>query len=407
MPAKWTFMVYMAGNNSLSGAASIDLGEMQKVGSSDAVQVLAFVKQASGPARYIRVGRGGHDEVHPLPPSTDSGDPQTVVDFVRWAIKGAPAERYALVLWNHGGGWSPDDFDELYKQVRGVRAKAESNRLGAKKLARTLFKKSIRTVLALPTAEERAICCDDVTGHSLDTLEVEDILATVHRETGKPLELFGMDACLMSTIEVAYQVRKHAATVVGSEATEPGPGWCYDAILRDLAASPDLDGKGLGRSVVTRYIESYKNDRGDWPVTQCALDTGRLEGLGKAIDRLANALRETLPAGWPKIHRARTQSANFEFDMVDLRSLCRALIAGAVPEDLKAAAAAVVETFTRDRYVVAEGHLGDKVRDCGGVSIYLPAPMGGPLSKYYADLRFAKEHGWDRFLAQYLGSVGA
>ena len=45
MPAKWTVMVYMAGNNSLSGAATVDLAELRKVGSTAAVQVAAFVKQ--------------------------------------------------------------------------------------------------------------------------------------------------------------------------------------------------------------------------------------------------------------------------------------------------------------------------------------------------------------------------
>src|SRR5262245_27551191 len=128
MSAKWTVMVYMAGNNSLSGAASADLGEMQKVGSSERVKVAAFVKQVDRAARYVLVGKGGEERAEPLPESTDSGAPQTVVDFIRWAVKQAPAERYALVLWNHGGGWSPDDFDQLYQQVRGGRDRHESNR---------------------------------------------------------------------------------------------------------------------------------------------------------------------------------------------------------------------------------------------------------------------------------------
>lgn len=404
--ARWTFMVYMAGNNSLSGAAASDLQEMQKVGSSDAVQLLAFVKQTTGPARHLHLGKAGDDEVVNLSPEIDSGEPQTVVDFVRWAAAQAPAERYALVLWNHGGGWAPSDFDHLYQQVRGVRAKAESNRLGATGLSRTLFKTSLRRAMARP-AEARAICVDDVTGHSLDTVEVERVLEATQRATGAPLELFGMDACLMSTIEVADQVRAHARAVVGSEEVEPGAGWCYDAVLRDLVAAPDMDGPALARAVVTRYIESYRNQRRAWPVTQCALDTAHVDVFGKAIDRLARALGRTLPDGWPAIARARAQAAHFAFDMVDVRTFCRALVAGKLPQEVKAAAAAVVETFTTGRYVLAEGHLGDGVRECGGVSIYLPARVGEPLSEDYAELRFAREHGWDAFLARYLGAVNA
>ena len=64
MATKWAFMVYMAGNNSLSGAAGDDLEELRKVGSTDNVKALAFVKQR-GPdgARRLVVGKGGQNEV--------------------------------------------------------------------------------------------------------------------------------------------------------------------------------------------------------------------------------------------------------------------------------------------------------------------------------------------------------
>src|SRR5262245_51860307 len=107
MESKWTFMVYMAGNNSLSGAASADLAEMRKVGSTPAVQVAAFVKQQGKDAvQRILAKKEDGDVATTLPSDTDSGSPQTVLDFARWAVAKAPAERYALVLWNHGGGWA-------------------------------------------------------------------------------------------------------------------------------------------------------------------------------------------------------------------------------------------------------------------------------------------------------------
>src|SRR5437764_10463481 len=102
MVAQWTFMVYMAGNNTLSGAATTDLHEMQRAGSSDDVRVLAFVKQRSPRrnARRMEIGRaGGQDHVEDLG-DLDSGSPQTVIDFFRWAVQRAPAERYAFVFWN-------------------------------------------------------------------------------------------------------------------------------------------------------------------------------------------------------------------------------------------------------------------------------------------------------------------
>ncbi len=405
MTAKWTFMVYMAGNNSLSGAASADLREMQKVGSSDLVKVLAFVKQVNQPARHVQVGKNGRDEVEALPDNTDSGDPQTVENFIRWAVKKAPAQRYALVLWNHGGGWSPDDFDQLYLHVRGSRSKHEANRLSSRNLSRAVFKKTIRTVLSMESSQERAICSDDVTGHSLDTLEVAQVLERAGQEIGKPLDLFGMDACLMSTLEVAHEVRKSANAVVGSEELEPGAGWSYDSILTDLAAAPDWDGAELAKAVVKRYVASYQARQSQWPVTQCAVDAARLDGFSKTLDGLVAALRRRLPSAWSEILRAQARSILFELEMVDLRSFCREIGVATSDASLKAAANAVIDALTPGAFVLAEGHLGSKVADCGGVSIYFPSPTASRISPYYKDLSLAKKHKWDDFLAAYFDAV--
>ena len=106
MSAQWTFMVYMAGNNSLSDAAGIDLDELRKVGSTDDVKMLAFVAQSrlSGTAQRLQVEKNGTGEQIETLQHVDSGDPQTVMDFIRWGLTRAPAEKYAIVLWNHGGG---------------------------------------------------------------------------------------------------------------------------------------------------------------------------------------------------------------------------------------------------------------------------------------------------------------
>ena len=106
--AAWTFMVYLAGDNNLAAAGEADLGEMRKVGSSDDVNVVAqFDNAASGGSKRFHLQKGGAGEsVQDLGP-TDSGDPGVLLDFVDWAVGKFPAQQYALVLWNHGGGWAP------------------------------------------------------------------------------------------------------------------------------------------------------------------------------------------------------------------------------------------------------------------------------------------------------------
>src|SRR5919107_1422792 len=158
-PSKWTFMVYMAGFNNLSDFATKDLKEMRKVGSSDDVKLAVFVKrQNSRGAQHLIVAKRPANDVKKNIGNADSGNPQTMLDFVRWAAEKAPAERYALVVWNHGSGWQPDDLEELYSHVRGGGDGVTPRELGVRatqEVARTLFAPTVEKILSLPTAGDR------------------------------------------------------------------------------------------------------------------------------------------------------------------------------------------------------------------------------------------------------------
>jgi hypothetical protein len=418
--AAWTFMVYMAGYNNLSEFAGLDLEEMRKVGSSDDVKIVVFIKQLDrAKARYIVVGKDGQHEQEQVVGDADSGNPQTLVDFMRWTKDNAPADRYALIVWNHGSGFDVLDVDQLYSNVRGTNghprvAPREIGLHGTQELGRSIFSTTVVEVLSQGSLGERAIASDDGTGHSLDTIELNRVVKKVHEDViDEPLELLGMDACLMSNLEVAYEVEKHARVVVGSEELEPGDGWPYTKILQDLNKKPDMDGMQLGEVVVNRYIESYKDLEDQWPVTQCATQTAGVSGFVAALDGLATALRKHMKDhGSEAVQRAQLQSSYFEGELVDVRTMCRELRKQIKTGPVHTAAGKVVDTLKPDNgYVIDEGHLGDKVEGCGGVTVYWPTPMPGAgpdlgISPYYKDLRFARK-GWDEFLRSYMRSVRA
>jgi hypothetical protein len=411
MNAKWTFMVYVAGYNSLSSFAGKDLAEMRKVGSSDGLKVAVFVKRLEQQAAHrIIVGKDGKaEERENLGANVDSGSPQTLLDFIRWAKLKAPAERYALVIWNHGSGWDPLDFDELYEHVKavGVTPRELSVR-AASQLGRSLFRPTLETALSKPNAGARAIASDDGTGHSLDTLELGEVLAKAHKELDRPLDLLGMDACLMSCLEVAYQSEKDVRAVVSSEELEPGDGWPYDKILADLRSNPSMDGAALGRVVVKRYIESYKAHEELWPVTMCAIHSAGIEPFADVLDTFTMALRRAISdddVDATRLLRAHTRSARFEGDLIDLRTMCEQVRSQPFESAVKTAAKKVLDALKPGGdFVVANANLGDSVEHCGGVTAYLPAPTD-EISPYYKDLRFAKRHGWDEFLRSYRRAV--
>ena len=407
MPAKWTFMVYMAGFNNLTDFATKDLKEMRKVGSSDDVKIAAFIKRQDGRgAQQLIVAKRPQGDVKKELGNADSGKPQTMLDFIRWTHQNAPADRYAIVVWNHGSGWRPDDLEDLYDVVRrsngdtGITPRELALRSN-QKIARSLFGTTVQEVLQLGDPQLRGIASDDGTGHSLDTIELDRVLAKAHEEIGRPFDLLGMDACLMSTLEVAYQTRANALNVVGSEELEPGDGWPYTAILQDLAARPNMHGARLGEIVVKRYIQSYASRRRMWPVTQCATTTEGIKPFSTALDELSKALREHMRRhGAAQVQAAHLRTAGFMGDLFDLRDFSAELRRRRVGTGVKRAAKKVIDSLAPNGYVLAEGHRGEAVKQCGGVTAYLPFP-GGHISPYYKDLRFAKQHRWDDFVRSY------
>ncbi|MGW0810584.1 clostripain-related cysteine peptidase [Nonomuraea sp. NPDC002799] len=426
-PAEWNVMVYMAGNHNLSHAAGRDLEELRAVPSHHGVRVTAFVKRqdAGGRAQRMEISPGGGpDVIEDLAPSTDSGHPQTVVDFVRWAVRRAPARRYALVIWNHGGGWTPDDLDQLYTQVRGrpVRPDVESGyvrraprtalaegepafselaRLAqSAEITQAVFTTSLSEVLKLPSGQERAIASDDGTLHSLDTIELCSVMRRIHEDLGRPLDLLGMDACLMSNLEVCYELREHVGTVVGSEELEPNEGWPYTEILTAMAADPHMDARELGRVIVEEYLKSYRGSH--QTVTQCAADATRIEEFMREFESLAAGLRRQVQVNRSVVDSVQSVATRFHLDrsLVDLRTLCLALVVDSRTDPTLASVAdKLLAIHGPGGFVIQEGHQGDKVEGCGGLSAYFP--MERTISRYYADLQLARNTEWDAFLREY------
>jgi hypothetical protein len=67
----------------------------------------------------------------------------------------------------------------------------------------------------------RGLAYDDGSADCLDNGELSQVLAQAHARLGRPLDILGLDACLMAMLEVAYQMREHARILVASQAIEP------------------------------------------------------------------------------------------------------------------------------------------------------------------------------------------
>ena len=251
----------------------------------------------------------------------------------------------------------------------------------------------------------RGIAYDDTSADCLDNQELKRVLATAHRVLGRKVDLVGMDACLMTMIEVAYQLRDHAEVLVGSEELEPGPGWPHAAILGDLTKNPTMTAAELGASVVQRYVESYRHGAED--ATQSAIDLGQLGDLVEAVDLLARRLLAGIKSAALRaaLGYARRRTLSFFDDLyVDLHhlagNLAQAAGSGRVADSCRDIQRVIDGQQARSP-IIAERHVGQRMAPARGLSIYFPAYRDSPV--HYQELDFARRTCWAEFLDAYLG----
>lgn len=418
--AAWTVMVYLAGDNDLDSAGAVDLGEMKQVGSSDKLNLLAQFDRA-GPRTetrryFLRKGTSvGKDAVMGLG-ETNMGDPKVLQDFLVWGAKNYPAEHYMVVIWNHGAGW---DDENIYRTVRrGLKRNVAYKRSpvggavrgakGSLPLAqlRAVSKRKFKRALFSSTVEKavrsRAIAFDDDAQDFLDNIEMKRVLTAVRKVFGGKIDVLGMDACLMSMAEVAYQVRNTARVLVGSQEVEPTDGWPYHTVLRELARNPAMTPAEVGKVIVERYLASYGAEEG---VTQSALDLSRCGGVEAAIDKLSGALIAGLPGDDARLALLQARQAVRDYDTrdyIDLVHFCQLLRRHSGSAGIRNACESVEAAGAE--LVLASGFKGPGVRNSNGVSIYFPEESISPL---YAKLDFARNNKWNEMLKKYFEAVNA
>lgn len=343
----WTVMVYMVGSNleSRFGNASRDIEEMSSAGVDYGTSNV--VVYAGGTRRWqsdlpsdrnsvLDLSRGEDDRVvASTEGKADMGAPDTLSEFVNYAKEHYPAEHYALVMWDHGGGplWGYG-ADENYNND-------------------TLLLSEMRRAM------------DDTSFAG-----------------GAKLDLVGFDACLMGSAEVASLWSSYANYLVASEELEPGDGWDYGA-LAALNQSPDAP--QLAKRIVDDYGSYYKqaaSDLSNPDVTLAAYDLSRIGDVSDALGELASTLDGRLGEGsYAHLSQARgearalglssTESRGEGYDLIDLASLCSGLDADAQreAEGLRSAIRASIVSSTSN------------VDGLGGLSVYFP---GGNSELYQA-----------------------
>lgn len=391
--ARWTWLVYMAGDNNLEGAGYDDLKEMQQVGSTPAVNVIVqFDTEKNKTTRY-RVEKKKLTVLKNLA-GVDCGDPRVLTDFLKWGVKRFPADHYLVDVWNHGGGWEnlPPDYD--YDSIRMAKPQRGARLLHLK---RAVFRTTIGKIHRR-SAAARAIAIDCGSHDYLDNQELRKALAKA-LPGGRKFDIFGCDACLMNMVEICYEMKDTAAYMVGSEETEPGAGWPYADILRPLVATPGMAPADLAKLIVNEYGTWYR--KSGEAATQSALDLTRIQPVTDAVNGLAQALLADLNAAAGTVSLARDKAQKFEMpEYIDLGDFCRQL-AQRVSGHAKIVTAAkhvlhVLAPAAGGGFIVQNAVVGRAVQRSSGVSIYFPHQED--YAPDYRSLAFSKVVQWEKFL---------
>ena len=255
--ADWTFMVFMNGDNNLYQYAASDFKEMQKMTNGDDLNVIVLYDDyGRNNTKLYRVQPGGKELLDSgseifSGSEADMGDWKTLRNFGVWSIKNYPAKRYALIMWNHGGGWKD-----------GV---AEAS---------PLFKDFSNDEYG------------NYEGIYLSTGDYAKALAPIAAQAGQKLDLLGFDACLMAMYEVAAASAPYGNLLVASEETEPANGWSYDYFLPLLSKAPTMDAVTFAKHISDGYYKA-----GEENVTSSVIDLTSMDALNTKLDAFADALK--------------------------------------------------------------------------------------------------------------------
>lgn len=374
-PARWTVMVFLNAKNNLEPFAFPNFAQMASVGSTDEVHVLVqfgrpkkhYTTESGGWSRTLRfrVERGMKPTVaNALEDLGDvnMGAPQALVDFVRWSKANYPADRYMLVLWDHGQGWRAGD-PTLGGQIVAEPAAPvwRSTEPGA------------AVVQTAPGVGYRHVSHDEDTGDKLYNRQIQDSLGALLG--ADKLDVISFDACLMAMVETGYALRGLAQVMVGSEELEPGSGWDYKRWLAPLVADPaGHDGAALGASMVAAYKDAYGNND---DTTLSAVDLSQIEAVVGAVNAVADAVLAD-PTQLGALRQARLQCSSYApghpLSSIDLKRLmdCLADPASGGSEFLRAraseaSAAVSAAVFANHSALSRQGSFGSH-----GMGIYFP-----------------------------------
>ena len=245
-----TLLVYAAGDNNLASSMLYNIRQMKEVNNPD-ITILVYLflpPESDGIKKSYKICvTQGKATVIETDYNKDSGNPQSLIDACSWALTKYPSTHFGIIASDHG---------------TGILSRYPENAL-------------------------RGFCYDDTTGNFLDDIKLIKALGTVVQKyrSGKKIDFFGFDACLMAHQEIATALVPYADYMIASQQTELADGWPYHSFLTDFK-KPD----SFIKKIVKDYATYYTTTRKTKDFTLSAFDLSQVEAMNKKIDLFSASL---------------------------------------------------------------------------------------------------------------------
>jgi hypothetical protein len=402
----WNLLLYaIAGDREEHERVTGAIARMHEALTTDRCNVAVQLHASSRTTRHW-ISRGQQVQTDVLPAVVDVSEPSSLTMFMNAAHRKLAAESTALMLWAHSTGLD-HVHDYTKKQPRpagpgGGPAERSVAVLGGDAGPGEVIGEPASHLPPAATVRDRRAqrfrghrerygCRwgpDPNTGEYLTNVGMRKAIA---QSSQKRVDILGLNACWMASLEVEYELRSVSEVQVASQVSaEP---WPYGAIIAALSAAPGMTAQQLAAQIVAVVRDEIAaGARRD--AISALLSGPALDDLASAFDAYARRARILIDSDWEAVSRAVMAESQRVDDpyQVDLMSLIHELS----KHDLKAkiAAASVATKFA----AMVVGHAAsDAHPGVQGLSVFCPETSQVDLAEAYQGTEF-RSNAWAAFL---------
>jgi hypothetical protein len=289
-------------------------------------------------------------------------NPGSLREFLDWGIKNYPAKHYMVVVQGHGRG------------PGGVLSDKDGT-------------------MSIP--------------------DLEKTMKKSQENTGVKPDILVLDACLMGSAEVAYQLKDTADIMVASQEVESGYTIPFDKIVSSLKDSHDADPLEFAKKIVEQCKDNYEFN---FTPTMSAIDLKEMKDFGKILDdfslklsgaNISDSVMKSLIGGTQHFRLDKSGIINtvtkympVESDnFIDLYNFTERILSSEEVQDKELLISAGKLQNCLSKAIVANETTGKEYGQAHGLSMLLP-DHSMKINKKYKELDISKETGWDEFISK-------